>query len=110
MKKNSSHLPVLLQETLHHFQGCSLKVFFDGTLGAGGHAAAILAAHPEIECYIGCDQDPQALALAEEKLQPWKEKIQFVHANFRDLDTVLAGKGMNEVDGFFLIWGFHRCS
>jgi len=108
--KNSKHLPVLLQETLTHFQDRSLKVFFEGTLGAGGHAEAILENHPEIECYIGCDQDPEALLLAQMRLEKWKDKIHFVHDNFRNLDSILAEKGISEVDGFFLIWGYHPCS
>lgn len=100
MKK--PHLPVLLNEMLHYFKDSHLRVFFDGTLGAGGHARAILENHPEIELFIGCDRDPRALAIAREELTPWKEKVQFVHGNFCDLDKILASLGVEKVDGFFL--------
>jgi len=89
-------------ECVKFFEGCSLKVFFDGTLGAGGHAQAILEAHPEIEVYIGCDQDPKALGIAKKVLAPWKDKVEFVQSNFIDLDRVLKGKKIRKVDGFFL--------
>jgi len=106
MKK---HISVMLQETLSFFEGKHIKTFFEGTLGAGGHAAAILAAHPEIERYIGCDRDDSALELAQEKLKPWKGKVTFVQANFSDLDEILSELGVKQVDGFFLISGSHRC-
>ena len=99
MKK---HLPVMLDEFLSGFAGLSIHTFFDGTLGGGGHAEALLTAHPEIETYIGCDRDESALALARETLQPWKGKVEFVHGNFADLDQHLKERKIKAVDGFFL--------
>ncbi len=40
-----NHTPVLLQEVLHFFRGSQLRTFVDGTLGAGGHSAAIACQH-----------------------------------------------------------------
>lgn len=97
------HTPVMLDEVVSYFDGKKIKVFFDGTLGAGGHAEAILQAHPEIETYIGCDQDPAALAIASERLQPWKEKLKLFHGNSSELDKMVASLGIKHVDGFFLI-------
>lgn len=96
------HLPVLHEESLEYFSDLEIKVFFDGTLGAGGHAEGFLREHPEIELYIGCDRDPRALSLASERLSPWKDKVRFVHSNFVDLDRILAFEGIKQVDGFFL--------
>ena len=39
------HQPVLLQEVLDFFTGMRVGIFIDGTLGAGGHAAATVAIH-----------------------------------------------------------------
>lgn len=100
MEKNR-HASVMVTECLAGFKGSELKVFFEGTLGAGGHAAALLEAHPEIKRYIGCDRDPEALEIAGEKLKVWKS-IEIVKGNFADLDTVLQKRGIKEVDGFFL--------
>ena len=96
------HTPIMVDEVLKGFDGVELKVFYEGTLGAGGHASAILEAHPEIERYIGCDKDPDALEIAEEVLSPWKEKIELVKGNFADLDLQLQERGIEQVNGFFL--------
>lgn len=104
------HISVMLDECLKGFEGVELKTFFEGTVGAGGHAEAILRAHPEIERYIACDQDPQALAIAADRLKPWKDKVELVRGNFRDLDAILKSKGIKEVNGFFLTLGCHLCN
>jgi 16S rRNA (cytosine1402-N4)-methyltransferase len=82
------HKSVLLNEVLWAFKDLALDTFIDGTLGAGGHSAAILAQHPEIKQLIGIDQDPSALRLAQENLAPYQEKCRFVHANFSALGEV----------------------
>lgn len=96
------HISVMVEPFLHFFQEQELKVFFDGTVGAGGHARAILEAHPEIERLIGCDQDPEALKIAKKHLEPWKDKVELVHANFSQLDDILQQRKINAVNGFFL--------
>jgi len=96
----SDHIPVLLEEVLHCFEKKRLKVFFDGTLGLGGHAKALLKAHPEIEIYIGCDQDEKALEIAKETLTSWKDKMVFVHKNFSEIDQILQENKVSCVDGF----------
>ncbi len=75
------HIPVLLREVLEVFAGKTLRTFFDGTLGAGGHARAILEAHPEIVRYIGCDRDPRAHELAKDLLG---EKVEFVRGSYAE--------------------------
>ncbi|MCH9615032.1 MAG: Ribosomal RNA small subunit methyltransferase H [Chlamydiia bacterium] len=100
----------MLDECLELFRGQEIKVFYEGTLGAGGHAEAILREHPEIELYIGCDQDTSALALAKERLSEWEDKVVFIHDNFSNLDKHLSELGVEKVDGFFLTWGSRQCS
>jgi 16S rRNA (cytosine1402-N4)-methyltransferase len=96
------HIPIMVDEVLSFLKDLKIGVFFDGTLGAGGHAQAILQAHPEIQRYIACDKDPEALAIAKERLSPWGEKIDFVQGDFSKLDTYLNERGIQSVDGFFL--------
>lgn len=102
MTQKSDHLPVMERECLDFFQERKLRVFFDGTLGAGGHAKAILSRHPEVEVYIGCDRDPEALEIARQNLREWKDRVEFVKGNFEELDLILREKEVKEVDGFFL--------
>ncbi|MCB1109451.1 MAG: 16S rRNA (cytosine(1402)-N(4))-methyltransferase, partial [Chlamydiia bacterium] len=80
------HIPVMLKESLEIFERQQLKTFFDGTLGAAGFAKALLEAHPELEMYYGCDQDENALALAQENLKDFEGKVTFVHSNFSRLE------------------------
>jgi 16S rRNA (cytosine1402-N4)-methyltransferase len=112
MKHNTSrpHVSVMAAEVLQYFSDLSISTFFDGTLGAGGHAQMILEAHPEIQTYIACDQDPQAIALAKSYLKPWEKKVQYIQGNFADLEQHLAEIGIKEIDGFFLTWECHRCN
>lgn len=110
MTSHSEHIPVMVKECLKGFEGCELFTFFEGTVGAGGHAEAILEAHPEINRYLGCDQDPVALAIAKKRLAPWKDKVELIHGNFRNLGTMLAQRRIAEVNGFFLTLECHQCN
>ena len=96
------HLSVMAEEMVQYFQGAELKIFIEGTLGAGGHAKRLLEAHPEIETYIGFDQDPEAIEIAKEVLKPWAHKVHFIHANFSEMDHHLEKMKIKKVDGFFL--------
>ena len=62
-----SHQPVMLEEILAVFGGMTAGTFVDATLGGAGHAAAILAAHPDVRL-LGIDQDETALEAAAERL------------------------------------------
>lgn len=99
------HLSVLVKQILASFENNSLRVFVDGTLGAGGHAEYILKNHPEITHFVGFDQDPSALKLAEERLKPWKDKIHLIHANFEHFDQHLDKLGIPKIDGMMLDLG-----
>jgi len=110
-KSNAApHIPIMVEEVLKSLEGAHLEVFFEGTLGAGGHARAILEAHPEIKRYIGCDKDPEALEIARKNLAPWAHKIEFIHGDFGQLDQHLNALGIRSVEGFFLTWECHRCN
>jgi 16S rRNA (cytosine1402-N4)-methyltransferase len=95
----ASHLPVLLTEVLSLFAGRSIRFFFEGTVGGGGHAEAILIAHPEIECYMACDRDPAALQLARSRLARWEQKIEWIEGPFSQVGSYLEARGLSSVDG-----------
>jgi 16S rRNA (cytosine1402-N4)-methyltransferase len=96
------HRPVLLNEVLGVFAGLKIRAFFDGTLGAGGHARALLAAHPEIEVYIGCDRDPDALKIAADELAEYKEKVAFVHGSHAEIQKWLKKLAVHCVQGVLI--------
>jgi 16S rRNA (cytosine1402-N4)-methyltransferase len=92
------HVPVFLDEILDQLGGQPLRIFADGTLGAGGHSIAILQSHPECTLLIGGDQDPSALQLASERLRPVLQsqitEFQPVHTNYADLPGYLMRQGI----------------
>src|ERR1700733_3439537 len=94
-----NHIPVLRQQILDVFKEIHLSLFIDCTLGAGGHAEALLTAHPEIEQYIGFDQDPVARKLASERLHPWRNKISIYAANFQELASIAEEAKIEQCQG-----------
>lgn len=97
----SPHLSVLLNEVVKSFDGMRLGTFVDATLGAGGHALAILTAHPEIEHFFGIDQDRHALQIAQERLAAFQKKVTFIHANF----SAIKQQNLSQCDGILLDLG-----
>lgn len=94
------HISVLRDEVVHLFSAGPLYTFIDGTLGAGGHAEALIKAHPELKQVIGIDQDPVALAIAEERLKGCPI-MRFVRGNF----SALGEMGLPSADGILLDLG-----
>ncbi|KAL0051717.1 hypothetical protein WJX82_000937 [Trebouxia sp. C0006] len=86
------HIPVLLSEILEAFQPVHLKTYLDGTLGAAGHAQALLQQHPECECFVGIDVDPTAHELAAEHLKQVQlpnTQISLLQGNFGSMQQLL---------------------
>lgn len=94
MSDEIRHVPVLVREVLEHLRPDRGGLYFDGTLGDGGHSEAILEASDSARV-IGVDQDPEALAVASRRLARFGERVELVHANFadaaRELSEPLAG-------------------
>jgi 16S rRNA (cytosine1402-N4)-methyltransferase len=77
----------------------------DGTLGAGGHAAGLLAESEPAGQLLGLDVDPQALDLARQKLVPFGERASLQKAPYTSLLEQLAALGWGSVDGILLDLG-----
>ncbi|MGJ6981047.1 16S rRNA (cytosine(1402)-N(4))-methyltransferase RsmH [Aestuariimicrobium soli] len=80
------------------------SVHVDGTLGMGGHAEAILTACPEATV-IGIDRDPQALALAGERLSRFGDRVRLERAVYDELPQVLARTGVGRIQSMLLDLG-----
>lgn len=102
----SAHLPVMLEETLALLQLKPGADVLDGTLGGGGHAAAVLTATAPSGRLVGLDRDPEALAVAGQRLAESAHRTTFVQSNFSQARTVLEGLGWGGVDGVVLDLGF----
>jgi 16S rRNA (cytosine1402-N4)-methyltransferase len=98
-----SHVPVLLDRVvallapaLERDDG-SDAVLVDCTLGLGGHTEAVLQRFDAVRV-VGIDRDPQALALAGERLAPFGDRFTGVHAVYDEIPDVLADLGLPSVD------------
>jgi 16S rRNA (cytosine1402-N4)-methyltransferase len=95
------HVPVLLDRVLALLAPALADrsaVVVDATLGLGGHAEALLRAHPQLTL-VGLDRDPAALARSRERLTPYAERIHLVHAVYDRMPDVLDELGFTGVEG-----------
>jgi 16S rRNA (cytosine1402-N4)-methyltransferase len=93
----STHEPVLVAETLALLAPARGGLFVDCTVGLGGHAQALLEAGATH--VLGLDRDPEALRHAAAALAAWGDRVELVHADYRELDAVLDARGIAGVDG-----------
>ena len=77
----------------------------DGTVGAGGHAEAILRATAPDGRLLGCDRDLEALEAARRRLAPFGERAVLRHADYRRLPGLLDDLGHGQVSGILLDLG-----
>ncbi len=96
------HTPVLLAAVLETLAIRPGATIIDGTLGAGGHAAALLEAAGPDGQLLGIDQDPRALALAAERLAPFGERVTLVHGRFDRMAALAAARGIAAADAILL--------
>jgi 16S rRNA (cytosine1402-N4)-methyltransferase len=100
MPETFSHIPVLLAETIDGLAIRSGGSYIDGTLGGGGHTAAML--QRGAGRVLGIDQDPAALAAAAERLRQFGDRVMWARGNFRDLGSIADAHGFRDVDGVLL--------
>jgi 16S rRNA (cytosine1402-N4)-methyltransferase len=89
----SEHLPVLTDRVVELLVPAGPGLLVDATVGLGGHAEALLRAEPGFRL-VGIDRDPQALARAGERLQPFSDRVQLVEETFDRLPLVLRRLGL----------------
>ncbi|MCD6638402.1 MAG: 16S rRNA (cytosine(1402)-N(4))-methyltransferase RsmH [Nocardioides sp.] len=95
-----SHAPVLLDRVvalLAPALEAPGSVLVDCTLGLGGHSEAVLQAVPTARV-IGIDRDPDALAMASERLAAFGDRFIGVHAVYDEIAEVVAEQGLDHVD------------
>ncbi len=101
----AQHTPVLLEEVIAALRPDRGDHFIDGTLGAGGHAWALLNTAPENAELLGIDRDPAALALAKERLNEFQGRVHLRQGSYHRMDRLAAGLGWDQVDGILLDLG-----
>jgi 16S rRNA (cytosine1402-N4)-methyltransferase len=85
-RRHEYHDSVLLAETVALLAPAAGKTFVDGTLGGGGHSAALLEAGARV---IGLDRDPEAIAYATQRLAGYGDRFQTVRTSFAEAGAAL---------------------
>lgn len=111
--REPEHVPVMLERVLGLLApalegdataGLRAPVVVDATLGLGGHAEALLRAHPTLQL-VGLDRDTDALARSRARLAPFGERTRLVHAVYDEMPRALAELGIDAVDGILFDLG-----
>lgn len=101
----AAHTPVLYKQTLSGIRPQAGGRYVDGTVGAGGHAAGILEQSAPDGELLGLDRDPQALALAADRLRAFGDRFQLVEASYERMGQIAADLGWEGADGVLLDLG-----
>ena len=99
------HVPVMVEEVLELLQLKPGGVYVDGTVGMGGHSAAILDKIQPNGFLIGVDRDKESLSKAGERLKCFSGGFRLFHENYKNLPLTLNRLDIESVDGIFLDLG-----
>jgi len=92
------HEPVLVAETIDLLAPERGGLFVDATLGAGGHADALLRASPTAQL-LGIDRDSEIMPLARQRLVAHGDRVRYVHRRYDELEAILDELSISGVDG-----------
>jgi 16S rRNA (cytosine1402-N4)-methyltransferase len=99
------HLSVMLEECM---EGLAVKdggVYFDGTLGGGGHSYEILKRSSPSGKLVATDLDDYALMRGGERLKEFEPRFSLVKDNFKNFTQVKERLSIEEFDGILLDLG-----
>jgi 16S rRNA (cytosine1402-N4)-methyltransferase len=103
---DTHHIPVLCDKVIDFLSPKSDGVYIDGTVGLGGHSAAILETSVPNGRVIGIDLDVEALSIAESRLHAFGERFSLINGNFAEMDVLLETRhSIHAVDGIVLDLG-----
>ena len=100
-----SHKPVMLKECM---EGLAVKdggVYFDGTLGGGGHSYEILRLSSPSGKLIATDLDDEAIDAGTKRLSPFDGRFSVYKSNYKNFAEVLDRAGVEHLDGALLDFG-----
>jgi 16S rRNA (cytosine1402-N4)-methyltransferase len=99
------HIPVLLEEAIKYLDPKPGENFIDCTLGAGGHARAILEKTTPKGKLLAIDLDIKAIESAKSNLTEFADRILYTNDNFKNLEKIARESGLEKFDGILLDLG-----
>ena len=101
------HTPVMLERSVELLSPSLTRpgaVLVDATLGMAGHAEAFLERFPLLTL-VGLDRDTEALAIAAERLAPFRDRVHLVHTVYDRFAEALSSLGIGDVSGILFDLG-----
>lgn len=92
------HIPVLAGQVVSALDVNKASIIADACLGDGGHSKALLESASHLRV-VGIDQDEQAIERSLNRLSDYKDRFSAIQGNFADLIPLLAGAGIEKIDG-----------
>lgn len=102
---NLKHYSVMLGECIDALNVHDGGLYFDGTLGGGGHSYEILKNSAPNGKLIATDLDDYAIIRASERLKEFEGRFTLVKNNFKNFNNVKDQLGVSEFDGIMLDLG-----
>jgi len=96
------HRSVLLDEVLQYLDPVPGGLYVDGTLGLGGHTAAILSRCAPDGRVIAFEWDEAAIELSRKRLVGFGSRLTIIRSNFAEIVVGLEGLGIDRVDGVLI--------
>lgn len=100
-----AHVPVMLGECLDGLKIKADGVYVDGTVGGGGHSSEIVKRLSDKGGLICFDKDEDALKASGARLADFKDRVTFVHDDYKNMPERLDTMGVGKVDGILLDLG-----
>ncbi len=93
------HIPVLYDTVLEALDVHPGARYIDATAGLGGHAAGILERSAPDGRLLGLEVDPQALAVARQRLSPYGARVLLLHADYGAMADLCRQHGFGRPQG-----------
>lgn len=100
-----NHIPVMKEECLSYLKVKDGGIYFDGTVGGGGHSYEILKRSAPTGRLIATDLDDTAIAAAEKRLKEFEGRFEIFKSDYKNFPEVFARAGVDKVDGALLDFG-----
>lgn len=105
VKNNVWHNPVMVEEVKTSLIIDPDGVYIDGTLGGGGHAAAILKSLSEKALYVGIDRDATAIEHCKKRFSDSTTPVRLFQGKFPMMPEIADRFGIKNVSGVLLDLG-----
>ncbi len=99
------HVSVMFDECMDYLNIKDGGLYFDGTLGGGGHSFGILERSSPSGKLVATDLDDYAIERASERLSEFDGRFTLVKDNFKNFNHIKEDLGLGEFDGILLDLG-----